>query len=58
MFIKRNSTNHKRHPYLKPLFWSNPENQFWNKDSYSPRYQDVAKKMIEDWDKQIKNFRP
>lgn len=58
--MQRNSTNHKKHPYLKTFFYSDPDNQFWNNSRpvCTEGYRERMKSLVEEWEKQSKTLKP
>lgn len=40
------SSNSNRHPYVRPLFWSNPENQFWRSPIYTDNYRERMQRLV------------
>lgn len=48
----KHSTNDKKQHYMKPLFWSNPDNQFWRSSRYTQKYQDFANNLVHEFESQ------
>lgn len=45
---KANRSNGERalHPYMRPEFWANPRNQFWNSSLYSEKSKEYFNKRL------------
>lgn len=44
--ICKSSANAMRHPYSRPEFWLNPDNQFWRSALYTQAYRERMQKFV------------
>jgi len=44
--MNASSSNADKDHYLRPLFWSQPENQFWNKSIYPDSYRERMQRFV------------
>jgi hypothetical protein len=44
--MNHSSSNASKHPYLRPLFYSDPEHQFWQSSLYSDSYRERMQRFV------------
>lgn len=54
--MNKTSVNATRHPYFRPLFYSNPENQFWNREGISTKTKDRLNSLVKIWEDENRNI--
>ena len=53
--ICRSSSNTMKNPYMRPLFYSNPENQFWRSSLYTDYYRERMQRFVAELEASNKN---
>jgi hypothetical protein len=53
---KGSSSNNHSLNYLKPLFWSNPDNHFWESEKYTEKAKEYYRRSVKRFEREIKSF--